>query len=90
MSVRHLCFSWLSIFAMTRLPLESPVHTACESMCVMTIGKVVKVFFIGDEKITDSKVYLEKCVDNYSRALANVVGVRSIIKVLEIVKGTFS
>jgi hypothetical protein len=50
-------------------------------------GKVVKTFFAGDEKVTDSKVYLEKCVDSYGRALTNIVGVRSIIKVLEIVKG---
>ena len=53
-------------------------------------GKVIKVFFTGDEKITDSKVYLEKCVDSYSRALSNIVGVRMLIKVWEMVKGVHS
>jgi len=51
-----------------------------------TLGRIVKVFFSGDEKITDS-MYFEKCVESYSRALSNA-GVRSIFKVLEIVKGT--
>jgi len=52
------------------------------------IGKVVKVFFTGDEKITNSKVYLETCVERYSKALSNIVGMRMLIKVWEMVKGT--
>jgi hypothetical protein len=53
----------------------------------LTAGKIIKTFFLGDDKITDSKAYLEKSVDNYTRALSNIVGVRMIIKVWEIVKG---
>ena len=51
------------------------------------LGKVLKVFFQGDETITDSKAYFEKCVDNYSRALSNIVGVRMLLKVYELVRG---
>ena len=47
-------------------------------------GKIVKVFFTGDEKITSSKVDLEKCVDSYNKSLANIV-VGLLVKV---VKGT--
>lgn len=50
--------------------------------------KVLKVFFAG-EKITDSKTYLEKSVDNYSRALSNIVGVQLLTKVWKVVKGKF-
>jgi len=50
-------------------------------------GKVVRVFFAGDEKYTDSKVDLEKCIDRYNKALANVV-VGLLIKACELVKGT--
>lgn len=50
-------------------------------------GKIVKVFFAGGEQITDSKVYLQTCVDNYSRALTNVVGIRVLIEVREMLKG---
>jgi len=50
---------------------------------------VVKTFFLGDTKIVDSKADLDTCVDNYHKALSNIVGVHMIIKVWEIVKGTF-
>ena len=54
------------------------------------LGKIVKTFFLGDVEITDSKAYLDNCVENYHRALSNIVGIRMIIKVWEIVKGTCS
>ena len=47
----------------------------------------MKTLFLGDVQITDSKVYLDSCVENYSRAIHDIVGVRMIIKVWEIVKG---
>jgi hypothetical protein len=50
-------------------------------------GKVIKTFFLGDVEITDSKTYLDKCVENYRSALNTIVGVRMIIKVWEAVKG---
>jgi hypothetical protein len=53
-------------------------------------GKVVKTLFLGDEKIIDSKVYLDNCIENYSRALNDIVGIRMIIKVWEMVKGKCS
>jgi hypothetical protein len=56
----------------------------------MRLGKVVKTLFLGDVEITDSKVYLDNCVENYHRALSDIVGIRMIIKVWEIVKGTCS
>jgi hypothetical protein len=51
------------------------------------LGKIVKTLFLGDVKVNDSKVYLDSCVENYSRAIHDIVGVRMIIKVWEIVKG---
>lgn len=48
---------------------------------------MVKTFFIGDVEITDSKAYLDNCVESYHKALSDVVGVRMIIKVWEKVKG---
>lgn len=49
---------------------------------------MVKTLFLGDKEITDSKAYLDNCVDNYSRALTEIVGVRIVIKVWEMMKGT--
>ena len=59
------------------------------NLCSLTLnspGRIVKVFFNGDS-ITDSEVYLETCVKNYTQALNNIVGIRLIIQVREIVKG---
>jgi hypothetical protein len=55
----------------------------------MRLGKVIKTFFLGDVEITDSKAYLDKCVESYRSALNTIVGVRMIIKVWEIVKGMY-
>lgn len=49
-------------------------------------GKVIKVFFAGDEKLKDSKADLEKCVDGYNKALSNVV-VGLLVRACELVKG---
>jgi len=57
---------------------------------VKQVGKVVKTFFLGDVEITDSKAYLDNCVESYSRALHDIVGIHMIIKVWEIVKGMYS
>jgi len=54
------------------------------------LGKVVKTFFLGDVEITDSRAYLDDCVGSYHRALSDIVGIRMIIKVWEIVKGMAS
>lgn len=35
-------------------------------------GNVLKTFFVGDEKITNSTEYLKTSVDNYCRALNNI------------------
>ena len=40
--------------------------------------------------MTDSKADLDACVENYSRAIHDIVGVRMIIKVWETVKGMCS
>jgi hypothetical protein len=56
----------------------------------MRLGKVVKTLFLGDEQIIDSKAYLDNCIENYSRALNDIVGIRMIIKVWEMVKGMCS
>jgi hypothetical protein len=48
--------------------------------------KTLKVFFAG-EKVTDSKTYLEKCIDKYNKALSNVGTIHLIAKVSEIEKG---
>ena len=57
------------------------------SICTLTrLGKVVKTFLLGDVKITDSKAYLNNSVENYHRTLSDIVGIRMIIKVWEIVK----
>ena len=50
----------------------------------------MKTFFLGDVEITDSKTYLDGCVDDYRSVLNTVVGVRVIIKVWEVVKGNIS
>lgn len=47
----------------------------------------MKTFFLGDVEITDSKAYLYECVVRYSRALNEIVGIRMIIEVREMVKG---
>ena len=54
------------------------------------LGKVVRTFFLGDVEITDTKAYLDNCIESYSRALHDIVGIRMIIEVREIVKGTCS
>jgi hypothetical protein len=51
------------------------------------LGRVVKVFFTGDEKVTDSKVYLETCIARFSRALHDVAGIRMLSTVYKIMKG---
>jgi len=56
----------------------------------MRVGRVVKTFFLGDAEIVDSKTYLDTCIENYRRAINDIVGIRMIIKVWEIVKGTSS
>jgi hypothetical protein len=37
--------------------------------------------------MTDSKTYFDKCVARYSDAINNIVGVHTILKVWEVVKG---
>jgi hypothetical protein len=49
-------------------------------------GKVLRSFFVG-ERITDAKAYLERCATAYDKAIANVVGVRLLTKVWQVVKG---
>ena len=74
---------------MTQLPLELQVLP--RSIYTHTwLGKVAKTFFLGDVEITDSKAYVDDCVQSYSRALHDIVGIHMIIKVWEIVKGTYS
>jgi hypothetical protein len=68
-----------------RLELQVLHHTV--SM-FMNLGRVVKTLLLGDLEITDSKAYLDTCVENYRRALSDIVVIRTIIKVEEIVKGT--
>ena len=52
--------------------------------------RFVKTFVLGDPEVVDSKAYLDTCIENYHRALSDIVGIRMIIKVWEIVKGTCS
>jgi hypothetical protein len=56
----------------------------------MRLGRIVRTFFLGDAEVIDSKAYLDTCIENYHRALSDIVGIRMIIKVWEIVKGTCS
>ena len=67
-------------------PLGTPGTTPIY-ICLTRLGKIAKSFFLGDVKITDSKAYLDNCVENYSRAIHDIVCVRMIIEVLELVKG---
>lgn len=53
---------------------------------LMISGKIVKTFLVGDEKISDSKVYLQNAIENYTRAL-NTFHIGVSINVLEVVKG---
>jgi hypothetical protein len=49
-------------------------------------GKVIKTIVIGDENISDSMTYLQKAIEDYTRALSTFnTGIN--IKVLEVVKG---
>lgn len=50
-------------------------------------GKVFKIFFAGDEKITDSETYLKASVDNFSRELSTFHAHVSI-KSYELLKGS--
>lgn len=52
------------------------------------VGNVLKVLFVGDEDINDSKTYLERCVQTYSMALSNIILIRTHIKVSDILKGS--
>jgi len=52
------------------------------------VGNILKVIFTGDEEITDSKTYLNSCVQAYSTALTSIMLVRTHIKVSDILKGT--
>jgi hypothetical protein len=54
------------------------------------LGRVVKTFFLGDVEITDSRIYLDICIEKYHRALSDIVGIRMIIKVWEAVKDIYS
>jgi len=51
-------------------------------------GRVVKTLFLGDANVIDSKAHLDVSIENYHRAISDIVGIRMIIKVWEIVKGT--
>jgi hypothetical protein len=74
MFVQHRCATWQSTYVIIR------PHSGFRA-------KSSRVFFAGDEKYTHSKVDLEKCIDGYNKALANVV-VGLLIKAYELVKGT--
>ena len=52
-------------------------------------GKVIKIFLIGDEEISDSEAHLQKAIENYTRTLSTIHA-RVSIKVLDIVEGTIS
>jgi hypothetical protein len=62
------------------------IGTGISGLRLMLLGRVAKVFFTGDERITDSTVYLQMSVDEYSKAVS-FIGVRIGIKVYELVKG---
>jgi hypothetical protein len=69
-------------------PLGTPGTTPLCITYLTKSGRVIKTFFLGDAKITDSKAYLDTCVENYRRALNDIVGIRMIMEVWEIVKGS--
>ena len=52
-------------------------------------GKTIKTFVIGDEKISDSKAYLQKAIENYTRALSTF-NTGLTLKCSRIVKGVNS
>jgi hypothetical protein len=82
MSVQLRCYFWPLTFVTTRLPLEfrvRPLHS------YLTVGKIVKTFFTGDEKITYAKRHLQECVEGYSTALGHIAGIQTILKVYELV-----
>jgi tetratricopeptide (TPR) repeat protein len=49
------------------------------------VGKVAKVFFIGDVEVTDSSTYLKSAVNDYGMALS-VFQTGTVIKVYELLK----
>jgi hypothetical protein len=50
------------------------------------LGKVAKLFFTGEEHITNPTTYLKSSVDSYNNALGNMT-LRIVMKVYELVKG---
>jgi hypothetical protein len=68
------------------MPLPVVLLVRVYVLCPNGLGKVAKVFFIGDEKVTDSFKYLTTAVNNYDMALS-VFHTGALIKVYETLKG---
>lgn len=56
------------------------------SNVIILLGKVARIFFTGDARITDSTTYLKSSVDDYNQALLNI-NVRITIKLYDWLKG---
>ena len=52
------------------------------------VGRVLRTFFLGDTEITDAETYFKTCVQNFRRALNDMVSIPLTIEVWELVKGT--
>lgn len=89
LDVRSACMLYLTANIRHQSTFLGVPGKMISPMCITMIGRVIKVFFAGDAKITDSKTYFDKCVANYSRAINDIVGVHTILKVWEVVKGNF-
>ena len=82
MSAQLRCYFWPLIFVTIQLLLEFRVRKLHSRL---TVGKIVKTFFTGDEKVSYAKRHLQECVEGYSKALGHIAGIQTILKVYEVV-----
>src|SRR5277367_548197 len=86
MSDRRLCCFCRLISNMTG-PLSERLVSLMLNFMLTKLGKVAKIFFVGDEQITRPEDYLKFTVDQYNTTLAKFHA-RVGIKTYELVKGS--
>jgi len=95
LDVRSACMVYLALNIRHEATPLGTVGIMNQDFDLINVGKVVKTFLLGDQKISDSMDYLKSWVDKYTTALFDVhanVGVNLTYPLVkqtnEMVKGT--
>jgi hypothetical protein len=86
MDVRSACMLYLASHIRHDATSFGTMGTICAPFIHLIAGKVAKIFFTGDEPITDAASYLKSSIDSFNNALVNL-NLRIVIKVYELLKG---